>query len=209
VRGEFVEAAQAFRDPMWQGAACYRAGEFEKAAQAFARRDTAEAHYNQGNAWLMDLPVFVDVSSIVSGYSMETSVNVAGQLSSAPGTDPRFREVVVEFRGTGEGAFDCEDGEIKLGDEVLDDAVFGLGKRPIKVSVFSEGDDLGIGEHGFQTLGIVEGRLGLHGIQADRVLSKSCLDFQLLFGGRLEWPREEQPQAHEVIETRPAKHRDN
>jgi hypothetical protein len=31
----------------------------------------------------MDLPVFVDVASIVSGYSMETSVNVAGQLSSA------------------------------------------------------------------------------------------------------------------------------
>ena len=52
-RGEFAEAAQAFRDPMWQGAAWYRAGEFEKAAQAFARRDTAEAHYNQGNAWLM------------------------------------------------------------------------------------------------------------------------------------------------------------
>jgi Ca-activated chloride channel family protein len=52
-RGEFTEAAQAFRDPLWQGAAWYRAGEFEKAAQAFARRDTAEAHYNQGNAWLM------------------------------------------------------------------------------------------------------------------------------------------------------------
>jgi len=52
-RGEFAEAAQAFRDPMWQGAAWYRAGEFEKAAQAFARRDTAEAHFNQGNAWLM------------------------------------------------------------------------------------------------------------------------------------------------------------
>lgn len=52
-RGEFAEAAQAFRDPMWQGAAWYRAGEFEKAAQAFARRDTADAHFNQGNAWLM------------------------------------------------------------------------------------------------------------------------------------------------------------
>ena len=52
-RGEFGEAAAAFRDPLWQGAAWYRAGEFEKAAQAFARRDNAEAHYNQGNAWLM------------------------------------------------------------------------------------------------------------------------------------------------------------
>jgi Ca-activated chloride channel family protein len=52
-RGEFADAAADFRDPIWQGAAWYRAGEFEKAAQAFARRDTAEAHYNQGNAWLM------------------------------------------------------------------------------------------------------------------------------------------------------------
>jgi Ca-activated chloride channel family protein len=52
-RGEFEMAAQAFDDPMWQGVAWYRAGEFEKAAQAFARRDTAEADFNQGNAWLM------------------------------------------------------------------------------------------------------------------------------------------------------------
>ena len=52
-RGEFAEAAKAFRDPMWQGAAWYRAGEFEKSAQLFARRGTAEAYFNQGNAWLM------------------------------------------------------------------------------------------------------------------------------------------------------------
>ena len=53
-RGEFLAAAETFQDPLWQGAAFYRAGEFEKAARAFARRDTAEAHYNQGNAWLMN-----------------------------------------------------------------------------------------------------------------------------------------------------------
>lgn len=52
-RNEFSEAAEAFRDPLWQGVAWYRAGEFEKSAEAFARRDTAEALYNQGNARLM------------------------------------------------------------------------------------------------------------------------------------------------------------
>ena len=46
-------AAQAFQDPLWRGIAWYRAGEFEKAATSFALRDTAEAHYNQGNARLM------------------------------------------------------------------------------------------------------------------------------------------------------------
>jgi Ca-activated chloride channel family protein len=38
---------------MWQGAAWYRAGEFERAAQAFALRNTEEANFNLGNAWLM------------------------------------------------------------------------------------------------------------------------------------------------------------
>lgn len=52
-RGEFAEAADTYRDPMWQGVAFYRDGEFEDAAQAFSRRDTADGQYNQGNSWLM------------------------------------------------------------------------------------------------------------------------------------------------------------
>lgn len=52
-REDYVAAAQAFQDPLWQGTAWYRAGEFERAAQAFARRNTPEALFNQGNAWLM------------------------------------------------------------------------------------------------------------------------------------------------------------
>jgi len=52
-RGQYAEAAQAFQDPLWRGIAWYRAGEFEKAAASFALRDSAEAHYNQGNARLM------------------------------------------------------------------------------------------------------------------------------------------------------------
>lgn len=52
-RGEFALAAEAFHDPLWAGIAWYRAGEFEKAAVAFARRDSAAADYNQGNARLM------------------------------------------------------------------------------------------------------------------------------------------------------------
>lgn len=53
LQGEFASAAATFHDPLWQGAAWYRQGDFAKAAQAFARRDSAEAHYNQGNARLM------------------------------------------------------------------------------------------------------------------------------------------------------------
>ena len=52
-RGKYAAAAQSFQDPLWRGIAWYRAGEFEKAAISFALRDTAEAHYNQGNARMM------------------------------------------------------------------------------------------------------------------------------------------------------------
>ena len=38
---------------MRQGVAWYRAGEFEKATQAFARVQTAAGRFNLGNAWVM------------------------------------------------------------------------------------------------------------------------------------------------------------
>ncbi len=52
-RGDFQAAAETFRDPMRQGVAWFRAGEFGKAEQAFARLDTPEAEYNRGNCLIM------------------------------------------------------------------------------------------------------------------------------------------------------------
>lgn len=52
-REAFTEAAKTFEDPMRQGVAWYRAGEFKQATQAFSRISSAEAYYNQGNALLM------------------------------------------------------------------------------------------------------------------------------------------------------------
>ncbi len=49
---KFTAAAEVFQDPMRQGVAWYRAGEFEKAVQAFARVSSPESSYNQGNAWV-------------------------------------------------------------------------------------------------------------------------------------------------------------
>ncbi len=50
---QYRQAAEVFTDPDWQGAAWYRAGEFEKAAQAFARGSSPEARFNAGNAWML------------------------------------------------------------------------------------------------------------------------------------------------------------
>lgn len=48
-RGDHAAAAEHFEDPMWQGVALYRAGEFKQSQAVFARLDSAEAHYNRGN----------------------------------------------------------------------------------------------------------------------------------------------------------------
>jgi Ca-activated chloride channel family protein len=53
-RGDFIIAAEKFHDSQWRAAAFYRAGEFEKAAKAFALGNSPEAAFNQGNAWLMN-----------------------------------------------------------------------------------------------------------------------------------------------------------
>ncbi|CAD76306.1 tetratricopeptide repeat protein [Rhodopirellula baltica] len=49
----YTDAANAFDDPMWQGVAWYRAGEFKSAAQSFSRASGPEAKFNLGNCWLM------------------------------------------------------------------------------------------------------------------------------------------------------------
>ena len=50
---EYAQAAEAFADPLRRGVAWYRAGEFEKAEQAFAQTGAAEALYNRGNCLML------------------------------------------------------------------------------------------------------------------------------------------------------------
>lgn len=52
-RGRPKGAAVKYTDPMRQGVAWYRAGEFKDAAKAFARVPGAAGAFNEGNAFLM------------------------------------------------------------------------------------------------------------------------------------------------------------
>jgi Ca-activated chloride channel family protein len=52
-RQHYAEAAKHFHDPLWQGTALYRDGQFKEAAAAFARVDSPEAAFDRGNALLM------------------------------------------------------------------------------------------------------------------------------------------------------------
>lgn len=49
-REDHATAAQTFDDPRWRAAAWYRAGEYRRAAEAWAGMDDTRAHYNRGNA---------------------------------------------------------------------------------------------------------------------------------------------------------------
>lgn len=48
--GDAASAAEQFETPQWKGSAQYRAGDYDAAAQSFAQSDSAQAHYNRGNA---------------------------------------------------------------------------------------------------------------------------------------------------------------
>jgi Ca-activated chloride channel family protein len=50
-KGDYTTAAERFRDPMWKGIACYRAGDYACAVDAFASVESPEAYYDLGNAY--------------------------------------------------------------------------------------------------------------------------------------------------------------
>lgn len=49
-KGDYLEAASKFDDPLWRGLSYVRAGDYDNALNSFALNDTAESWYNQGNA---------------------------------------------------------------------------------------------------------------------------------------------------------------
>lgn len=49
-RQQPAQAANAFEDPAWRASALYLAQDYQAAAKAFALLNSAEAHYNRGNA---------------------------------------------------------------------------------------------------------------------------------------------------------------
>ncbi|MEH6471723.1 MAG: VWA domain-containing protein [Halopseudomonas sp.] len=49
-QGDHQGAAEHFDDPNWRGSALYRSEQFKQAAEQFALGDSAQSHYNRGNA---------------------------------------------------------------------------------------------------------------------------------------------------------------
>ncbi len=47
---QYQQAAEAFQNPDWRAAAQYKAGEYQQAAETLKNAQTADEHYNRGNA---------------------------------------------------------------------------------------------------------------------------------------------------------------
>lgn len=70
-RGDYETAQDLFEDPMWRGSAAYKAGDFEQATTSFLNNDTAQGHYNRGNALAQDS----DLQGAIDAYDRALSLD--------------------------------------------------------------------------------------------------------------------------------------
>lgn len=71
-RGDYETAQDLFEDPMWRGSAAYKAGDFEQATTSFLNNDTAQGHYNRGNALAQD----GDLQGAIDAYDRALSLDL-------------------------------------------------------------------------------------------------------------------------------------
>ncbi len=82
---DYQQAAEQFNDPNWQAAAQYRAGQFQQAAETLKNSQTADCHYNRGNA----LAQAGDLQSALQAYQHALKLDPKHQ-------DAQFNKELVE-----------------------------------------------------------------------------------------------------------------
>ena len=82
---DYQQAAEHFNDPNWQAAAQYRAGQFQQAAETLKNSQTADGHYNRGNA----LAQAGDLQSALQAYQHALKLDPKHQ-------DAQFNKELVE-----------------------------------------------------------------------------------------------------------------
>jgi Ca-activated chloride channel family protein len=82
---DYQQAAEQFNDPNWQAAAQYRAGQFQQAAETLKDSQTADGHYNRGNA----LAQAGDLQAASQAYQQALKLDPKHQ-------DAQFNKALVE-----------------------------------------------------------------------------------------------------------------
>ena len=76
-KGEFEQAAELFEDPVRQGVAYYKAGDFEAAINAFSQDTSAESTYNLGLSYFMNGDI--ESARMIMGMVAENSPEFADE----------------------------------------------------------------------------------------------------------------------------------
>ena len=66
-----AEAAALFENPEWAAVASYRAGDYDASAAALSGIDSAEAHYNRGNALAKNMQLAEAVAAYDRALELE------------------------------------------------------------------------------------------------------------------------------------------
>jgi Ca-activated chloride channel family protein len=144
---KYAEAAKRFSDPMRQGVATYRAGDFKTAAAAFARNDTPEAAFNRGNALVMSGQYTAAIESYDRALQLRPnwkaaqvnrSIAVARRDRLAPpkddagGTGGQLAADQIVFDNRAQNASQTQEVEGGEGDQPSDEALRALWLRRVQ-----------------------------------------------------------------------------
>ncbi|MEM9127622.1 MAG: VWA domain-containing protein, partial [Pseudomonadota bacterium] len=124
----FADAGDLFQDPMWQGYAKYRAGQYEDAITVFQRLDTPDAAFAQGMAEIKNRQYRPAVRSFETALERQPDFPEAAENLDIAKAIVAFVETTREQSDTGEesgiGADDVVfDNETAQGAETRIDAV--------------------------------------------------------------------------------------
>ena len=75
--GDAATAQQLFEDPQWRGSAAYKAGDYQSAIDNFMASESADAHYNRGNA----LAYAGDLDAAIDAYNQ--ALELAPEMEDA------------------------------------------------------------------------------------------------------------------------------
>ena len=111
---DFARAAELFEDPMWQGYALFRAGQYDKAVEVLARIETPEAAFTQGLAHMRNR----QYRDGVRAY--ETVLKRDPEFPGAAENLAKAREIVEFVEGLREDSDTGEESGIGADDTVYD-----------------------------------------------------------------------------------------
>ena len=111
---DFARAATLFTDPMWQGYALFRSGQYDKAVEVLARVETAEAAFTQGVAHLRNRQYRAGVQAFETALERDPDMTAAAEnLATA-------REIVTYIEDTRAQSDTGEEAGIGADDTVFD-----------------------------------------------------------------------------------------